>query len=163
MQIKPVTARHLPEYAEVIRQSFATIARDFGFTRESFPNHTSFITDEQLRQKLGPGYYAFGCFVDGKIVGFASLEDQGRGVFELTNVAVLPECRHLKYGKALLDFCKAQFVQFGGRKLEICIIEDNARLKCWYAANGFVHTGTKRYASVPFLVGHMEWSASTES
>ena len=90
MQIKPVTAQHLPEYAEVIRQSFATIAQDFGFTRENCPNHTSFITDDRLREKLGPGYHAFGCFADGKIVGFASLEDQGGGVFELSNLAVLP-------------------------------------------------------------------------
>ena len=62
-----------------------------------------------------------------------------------------------------MDFCKAQAVALGGRKIEIGIIEGNTRLKDWYAANGFVHTGTKRYASVPFLVGHMEWLASTDS
>jgi len=162
MEIKPVTAQHLPEYAEVIRQSFTTVAREFGFTRENCPGHTSFITDETLRSKYKPGYYPFGSFVDEKIVGFAALQNLGNGVFEMSDVAILPTYRHLKYGKALLDFCKMQVVALSGQKIEISIIEDNTRVKNWYAANGFVHTGTKRYASVPFLVGHMEWITSTE-
>ena len=163
MEIRPATEQYLPEYAEVIRQSFATVAQEFGITRENWPRHTAFITDEQLQEKRKPGYYPFCCFEDEKIVGFAALEDQGGGVFEMINVAVLPQCRHLKFGKALLDYCKEQLVQLGGQKIIISIIEDNARLKNWYAANGFVHTGTKQFDSMPFLVGYMEWCPSTES
>jgi len=157
MQIKPVTEQHLPEYAEVIRQSFATVVRDFGITRETWPDYTAFLTDEQLRGKFQPGYYPFGCFVDGKIVGFAALSSQSGGVFEMVNVAVLPEYRHMKCGKALLNFCKEEVTRRGGRKIEISIIEDNTRAKNWYAVHGFVHTGTKRYDGVSFLIGHMEW------
>jgi len=162
MQIMSVTAEHLPEYAEVIRQSFATVAQSFGITRENWPGHIAFITDEQLRGKCGPSYHAFGYFVDGKIIGFAALEDRGGGAFEMNNVAVLPTYRHLNYGKALLDFCKARTIELGGHKIELGFIEANTRLKDWYAAHGFVHTGTKQYDSVPFLVGGMEWLVSTE-
>jgi len=157
MQIKPVTKQHLPEYAEVIRQSFATVAQDFGFTRENCPNHTSFVTDETLRRKIKPGYYPYACFADGKIIAFVALTDIGGGVFELSDLAVLPAHRHLKCGKALLDYCKEEVARRGGSKIELSIIDDNTRVKDWYTAHGFVHTDTKRYASVPFLVGHMEW------
>ena len=33
-EIIPLTAERLPEYADVIRKSFATVAKDFGWTRK---------------------------------------------------------------------------------------------------------------------------------
>jgi hypothetical protein len=37
------------------------------------------------------------------------------------------------------------------------IVEDDTVLKNWYTANGFTHTGTKRFGHLPFTVGFMEW------
>ena len=158
MTIQPVAARHLPEYAEVIRRSFATVARDFGWTRENCPRHTSFVTNERLREKLAAGYYPFGAFVGEKLVGFVSLTDCGGGVFSICDVSVLPEYRHVGYGRALLDFCKAKVGELGGHKITIGIVEENTVLKNWYAANGFVHTGTKQFEQPPFVLGYMECS-----
>ncbi|MCL2401996.1 MAG: GNAT family N-acetyltransferase [Oscillospiraceae bacterium] len=157
MEIRPLTMKHLPEYADVIRNSFATVAQDFGFTRENCPGHTSFITNAQLESKFKDDYYPFGYFVKEKIIGFVSLTDIGGGIYTMNDVSVLPEYRHFKYGKALLDFCKAQIAKLDGERIEIGIIEENTVAKNWYAANGFVHTGTKQYEGLQFTVGHMKW------
>lgn len=152
----------IPEYAEVIRQSFATVAKEFGLTRENCPTHTSFITDEALSGKIGPGYFPFGYSIDGRLVGFASLTDVGSNTFELNHLAVLPEYRHRGCGKALLDFCRAKALEKGGVKITIGIVEESTILKNWYADNGFVHIGTHKFSHLPFTVGFMEMVLRTE-
>jgi len=156
-RISQLSAHHLPIYAEVIRQSFATVAQEFNLTKENCPGHTSFIIDERLASKIKDGYYPFGYFADGKLVGFASLTDMGGGTYEMNDVAILPEYRRFGYGKSLLDFCKEKVVELGGNKITIGIVEENVVLKDWYAVNGFIHTGIKRYEHLPFTVGYMEW------
>jgi ribosomal protein S18 acetylase RimI-like enzyme len=156
-RISPLSVEHLPTYAEVIRQSFATISNDFNLTKENCPAHTGFVTDERLASKITEDYYPFGYFVNGKMVGFVSLTDIGDGAFEMKNLSVLPEYRHLGYGKELLNFCKNNIKEIGGNKITLGIIEENTRLKEWYVANGFIHIGTKKYESLPFTCGYMEW------
>ena len=39
------------------------------------------------------------------------------------------------------------------------IIEESEVLKNWYIANGFVHTGTKKFDHLPFTSGYLEWEA----
>ncbi|MCL2577841.1 MAG: GNAT family N-acetyltransferase [Defluviitaleaceae bacterium] len=158
MEIKSVSSKQLSEYAEVIRNSFATVAQDFGYTRENCPGHTSFITNERLGSKIKDGYHAFGCFIDEKIIGFASLTENRNGTYEMNDVSILPKYRHLKYGKALLDFCKAKVTELGGNAITIGIIEENNIVKNWYAKNGFIHTGTKNYDGLQFTVGHMKYT-----
>ena len=92
-EIIPITAERLPEYADVIRNSFATVANDFGLTKENCPGHTSFITDERLETKLKNGYYPFGLCIGDKIIGFASLTDMSSGTYEMNDVSILPEYR----------------------------------------------------------------------
>lgn len=158
-EIRLLTAENLPDYADVIRKSFATVAKEYGWTRENCPGHTSFITDERLASKIKDGYYPFGLCIGDKVIGFTSLTDMGSGVFEMNDVSVLPEYRHYGYGKKLLDFCKAKVREFSGNKITIGIVEENTVLKEWYNSNRFVHTGTKMYDGLPFTVGHMEWRA----
>jgi len=156
VRITELSADYLPEYAEVIRKSFATVAKDFGFTRENCPRHTSFVTDERFTEKFRQkGYHPYGLFDGNKLIGFVSLADLGGGVYDMCDVSVLPQYRRLGYGKKLLEFCKEKVKSFGGEKIKIGIIEENAVLKEWYAANGFVHTGTEKYEM--FTAGFMEW------
>jgi GNAT superfamily N-acetyltransferase len=154
-EIRPLTAEQLPEYAEVIRKSFATVAHEFGWTKGTAPTFTAYITDEQLAQKIGGGYYAFGLCVKDKIVGFVSLTDKGDGVFEMNHLSVI--WRHYGYGKRLMKYCKDKVRELGGNKIAIGIVEENTALKDWYAANGFVHTSTKKFENLPFTTGYMEW------
>jgi ribosomal protein S18 acetylase RimI-like enzyme len=155
--IKPLTAADINVYGEVIRKSFSTVAKDFGWTRENAPRHTSFITNERLAEKYKDGYNPFGYVCGDEIFGFVSLTDIGDAVFELNDLAVLPEWRHGGYGKKLLDFCKAKVVELSGNKITLGIVEENAVVKAWYTANGFTHTGTQVFPQLPFLVGFMEW------
>ena len=157
-KVSLLSTDHISMYAEVIRQSFATVAQDFNLTKENCPAHTSFITNERLENNIKEGYYPFGYFANGKLIGFVSLSGIGDGVYELNNLAVLPESRHFGYGKELLDFCKEKVKMLGGMKIIIGIIEEHTVLKDWYATNGFIHNGTKKFEHLPFTVGFMEWS-----
>jgi len=157
-RISPLSLEHLPMYAEVIRQSFATVAKDYNLTEKNCPGHWSFITDDQLAEKIRDGYYPFGYFADGKLVGFVSLTDRSDGIYEMNTVSVLPEYRHLGYGKSLLDFCKGKAKELGGRKIAISLADTDDVLKEWYVTNGFIHTGTKKFEYLPLPVGYMEWA-----
>jgi len=157
VKIIPLTVERLPDYADVIRKSFATVAKDFGWTKETAAGFIAFLSDEKLAERFKPGCLSFALMVDEKIIGFVSLTGKDEGIFELNRLAILPEWRHFGYGKKLLDFCKAKVRELGGNKITLDIIEENTRLRDWYAANGFIHTGTRKFAHLPFTTGHMEW------
>jgi GNAT superfamily N-acetyltransferase len=143
--------------AEVIRASFITVASEFGLTEQNCPNHTSFITADKLQSHIESGWLMYGLFNDERLIGYVSLSNKNDGVYELHNLAVLPEYRHKGYGKLLLDFCKSKVKENNGVKITIGIIEEHTVLKKWYAINGFVHIGTRIFTHLPFTVGFMEW------
>lgn len=143
--------------AEVIRSSFATVAKEFNITKENFPNHTSFMTTEKLQNNFTWGWLIFGLYEKEKLVGYVALSKQNDGVYELHNLAVLPDFRHKNYGRQLIDFCKSKVKELGGNKITLGMIEENTVLKNWYISNGFVHTGTKKFDNWSFTAGFMEW------
>ena len=158
--IREIRQTELDIAARVIRLSFATVAEEFGLTEQNCPSHTSFITADKLKNHFERGWLMYGLYCDGRLVGYVSLSQENDGMFELHNLAVLPEYRHEGYGKQLLDFCKNKIKALGCNKITIGIIEENTILKNWYTANGFAHTGTKTFAHLPFTVGFMEWEGS---
>jgi len=147
----------LEEAAETIRASFATVAAEFGITKQNFPNHTSFITGEKLQSNFNQGWLMYGVYDNKRIVGYVSLSNENGNVYKLHNLAVLPEYRHKGYGKQLLNFCKTKAAELGGNKIKIDIIEENFVLKSWYIDNGFIHIGTITVENLPFTVGMLEW------
>jgi ribosomal protein S18 acetylase RimI-like enzyme len=154
--IKPLEYSDLVSCVKVIRESFATVARDFKLTELNCPNHTSFMTLEKMQNQFNIGTQMFGYFCDDEIVGYVSLTKIDNLTYELNNLAILPEYRHNGYGTELIDFCKAKVKELGGNKIKIGIIEENSILKDWYTANGFIHTGTQKFEHLPFMVGRME-------
>ena len=155
--IRQVNKNELDECLKVIHRSFSTVAEQFGLTKENCPKHTSFIPLSFLETQMNWGWYMYALHLDGKIIGYVSLSKEGDKVFELHNLAVLPEFRHKGYGKLLLDFAKEKATSLGGAKIKIGIIEESTILKNWYIQNGFVHIGTKKYDHLPFTSGYMEW------
>ena len=156
--IKQLTHSGLPAAADVIRRSFATVAKDLNLTEQNCPRHPTFnTTTERLREFYDAGAPMFGLFEDGRLVGYVALSRKDDGVYGLHNLAVLPEARHKGYGKHLLDHCKAYVNGLGGRKIAIEVIEDNVVLKEWYLANGFAHLSTHKIDALPFTFGCMEW------
>ena len=154
--IRNVQAADLPACLEVIRKSFATVAEEFGLTPENCPTHTSFVPLSRLEGEFRRGDEMYALFQGEVMVGFAQLASQGDGAFELKKLAVLPEYRHLGYGRQLLDHVWRRALALGGRRLTVGIIEESAVLKEWYQRNGFRPTGTRRFDHLPFLVGYLE-------
>ena len=102
--ISPMEKNEIPQCVSVIREAFATVAEEFGFTAENAPRFTAFATnDERLRWHLEQEHrpmYAY-C-ADGRIVGYYSLALLKDGAIELNNLAVIPAYRHRGIGKKLL-------------------------------------------------------------
>ena len=148
-RISPLSAEHFSMCADVIHKSFSAAAQNYGLNIQNCPGHWNF--------KNG---CPFGYFVDGKLIGFVALTNIDDEVYEMSAVSVLPEYSHLGYEKSLLDFCKRKCLELGGEKIIISLADTDTILKEWYAANGFIHTGTKNFEHLPFPVGYMEWVLS---
>ena len=159
ISIAKVKTSDLPECLEVIHQSFKTVADAFGLTRENCPKHTSFIPLSFLETQMNWGWHMYALYTGEKIMGYMSLSKEGEDTFELHNLAVLSEYRHNGLGKLLLDHAKEAVRTLGGKSIKIGIIEESTLLKNWYIANGFVHTGTKKFDHLPFTSGYLEWRA----
>ena len=157
ISIIKVTKDNLPECLDVIHQSFATVAADFGLTEENCPKHTSFIPISYLETQMKWGWLMFGLYTDKRIIGYMSLSKEADKAYELHNLAILPKFRHLGFGKQMLDHAKETVRSLGGSKIKIGIIEESTVLKNWYITNGFEHVGTKKFDHLPFTSGYLEW------
>ena len=148
--------------AELIRNSFGTVAEEFGLTRQNCPSNGAFIDATRLKADLVKGARMFGLFYHGELAGFAQLVKKGADAFSLEKLAVHPAYRHRGYGAYLLSRARSEAVNAGAAKLLVGIIEENSRLKVWYLEHGFRSTGTKRFEHLPFTVGFMEMNLRGE-
>lgn len=154
--IRKIEKHEIDECANVIRTSFATVAKEFNLTRENCPTHPSFIKSEKLYFQFEKGCPMF-CYEKGdKIIGYFSLVPQGDSSIELNNLSVLPEYRHCGIGEEMVMFAAKTAKQMKAEKLEISIVEENSRLKNWYIQLGFKDLGTQKFEHLPFMVGFME-------
>ncbi len=141
---------------EIIRSSFATVAVEFGLTESNCPSHTAFITMDKLEKQFNDGRLMFLFFQNDIPVGYFSLAKCSDNEWELNNLAVLPEYRHLGIGKSMVDYTVATVKNYGGNKISIGIIKENSRLKNWYLKLGFTHISTRKFEHLPFTVGFMK-------
>lgn len=141
----------------LIRDSFATVARQFKLTRQNCPTNGAFIEKSRLEKDWHNGNLMYGLYKEQMLVGFMQLEQKSSDIYELEKLAVLPKYRHLNYGTALLSFAFQVAIELKTKKITIGIIEENIVLKNWYQAHGFIHTGTKTFEHLPFIVGYMEY------
>ena len=141
---------------DIIRISFITVAEEFGLTENNCPSHTAFMTIDKLQKQFDDGRPMFILCQDDIPVGYFSLAKCNADEWELNNLAVLPEYRHLGIGKSMVDYAIAMIKNYGGNKISIGIIEENAKLKDWYLKLGFTHISTRKFEHLPFTVGLME-------
>ena len=156
MIIKVHSKEQLNTCFSIIHRSFSTVADEFGLTQSNCPNHTAFMPIEKLIRQYENGADMFLYLHNGNYIGYFSLVDCGESV-ELNNLSVLPEYRHLGFGKEMVQYAKVYAAKnHTANRITIGIMEDNAVLKSWYQSLGFVHTGTKQFDGLPFTVGFME-------
>lgn len=154
------TEKDISECVKLIRESFKTVADEFGFTIENAPGFTAFsMTDEKLSNQLIVEHRPmYALFDEEKIVGFYSLALQDNNECELNNLCVNPAYRHKGVGEELLMHAFETAKKLGCVKLNIGIVEENAKLRKWYESYGFVHTGTQKFDFFPFTCGYMNKS-----
>ena len=156
--IQPVKQNQIKECVEVIKESFLTVANEFGLTEENAPRFTAFATTEQrlswhLNHENRPMY----AFVEnGNIVGYYSLALQENQECELNNLCVIPHYRHQGIGEKLLFHSFDVAKSLGCSKMKIGFVEENQTLKTWYESFGFRHIGTQKFDFFPFTCGYME-------
>lgn len=156
--IKQIEKVNIPECVQVIRKSFLTVADNFNFNKENAPRFTAFATTiERLEWQFQEGRPMFAYFNQkGKIVGYYSLNIQENNECELNNLCVLPEYRHEKIGKSLIEHAFFYAKQINCKVINIGIVEENVKLRKWYESYGAKHTGTKKFDFFPFTCGYMK-------
>lgn len=156
--IKEIKEKDIAECVNLIRNSFLTVADQFGFTTENAPGFTAFATTEQrLRWQLNQEHRPMYGFFDGEaIVGFYSLQVSEDGRCELNNLCVSPKYRHKGIGEELVNHAFRLAKDLNYQKMNIGIVEENTVLRKWYEELGFVHVGTRKFDFFPFTCGYME-------
>ena len=153
--IKKINAE-FEECANVIRNSFITVANEFKITKENAPTNPAFTESDSLMKMKEKGIEMFGAYKDDHCVGFVAIEKASEDSYYMEKLAVLPEYRHNGYGKELIDFVFSNVKKSGGKKISIGIINENRKLKDWYIKHGFVETSIKVFKHLPFEVCFME-------
>lgn len=156
MEIRQLKREELGEAARVVRGAFATVAAEFGLTEENCPTNGAFLPEGRLEAQFDAGVRMAGAFDGDVVIGFAALDLSDAEKPELEKLSVLPQSRHQGAGKLLVGWAAEQARAAGAAALRIGIIEENVRLRAWYEGLGFVHTGTRVFAHLPFTVGFME-------
>ena len=155
--IRKAERADLPECVRVIRNSFQTVADEFGFTVENAPRFTAFATtEERLAWQMDSEHRLM--YLDeegGTVCGYYSLKLNGDGTCELGNLSVLPEYRHRGIGGALLKHSMETATAQNCGEMKLSIVEENTVLRKWYERNGAVHTGTEKFDFFPFTCGYM--------
>lgn len=156
--IKEIEEKDIAQCAQMIRESFGTVAEEFGFTEENAPRFTAFATTkERLEWQMKVEHRPMYAYYDsGKVVGYYSLLIQENNECELNNLCVLPLYRHKGIGEELLKSAFEEVKKLNCTKINIGIVEENKRLRKWYETFGFVHIGTKKFDFFPFTCGYME-------
>lgn len=156
--IKEITEQDFDECVRVIRESFGTVADEFGITVENAPRFTAFaVTTERLQWQRNSEHRAmYAYYEDNRIIGYYSLECGQDRVCELNNLCVLPAYRKQGIGALLLKHSFETAKRFGCVKMKLGIVEENKILRQWYEAFGFIHTGTQKFDFFPFTCGYME-------
>lgn len=153
--IHEIQQEHFVESAKVIRQSFQTVAEDFGFTVENNPSNGAFITPDKLREDHLREIKMFGLYKDQQQIGFVAIEKKDNQLYYLEKLSVVPQYRHMGYGKHLMNHVKDYVKKAGGAQISIGIINENTKLKKWYERYGFTQTTLKQFDHLTFTVCFM--------
>ncbi len=140
----------------LIRAAFADVAERFQLTPENCPKHPSNCEPGWIETAMGNGVKFYVLEEAQTIIGCVALEFPDKpGVCYLERLAVLPQYRHRGLGKQLVEYCEVEAGKRRLQRIEIGIIAGQDDLRTWYEGFGFVVTGEKEFAHLPFRVAFM--------
>jgi GNAT superfamily N-acetyltransferase len=160
MIIREINGAEVDRCAEVIRESFKTIAAELGLTRDNIPKHPSFMTADELRGLIGKGVKFFGLFLEGKQIGSVAIEEADNGLCFLQKLAVLPGYRSRGYGGEMVNFIIDYVRNNGCKKLALGIWDRQSELKEWYLRLGFRENSVRYFEHLPLTVCLMDMEVS---
>lgn len=156
IEVRRLKMDELVEAARVIRESFATVADEFGLTCDNCPTNGAFTEAKHLRSDLGNGNQLFGVFLGRKMIGFFELVYKENQQAFLEKVAIIPDERGNKYGEFILNNARKIAQNDQMKQINIGIIKENNRLKEWYQRNGYQIVCSENFSHLPFEVLYLQ-------
>jgi ribosomal protein S18 acetylase RimI-like enzyme len=151
------TETELVDCAQLLREAFGTVARDFAITEDLVPKNAAFSTPEKLHEYLDKPAELYGLYAGKALVGCVAIE-QKRGsphAFYIERLAVSPGKRHQGYGDMLLSFACRRIREKDGTIALLGMMDNNQVLKDWYKSKGFRQKESRTFAHLPFKVCFM--------
>ena len=163
--IRPIDISDIPACVAIIRESFSTVAREFGITKENAPRFTAFsVTEARIAAQLSWGRPCFAySSEDGTLCGYYSLAPGDDGSCELNNLCVLPGYRHRGIGEQLLRHALSCARERGFHTVKLSYVAENVRLGAWYESFGFVAVETVKFDFFPFTCTYMTLELAPET
>jgi len=155
--IRDATSEDTKLLADIIKKSFQDVALRFGLTPANCPKHPSNCTVQWIESDRNRGVLYSILSNGSEPLGCVGLEKANATHCYLERLAVLPEMRRNGYGRALVLHALERAKAVGALTVGIGIIADQNELNAWYANLGFLQTGTKKFAYLPFEVAFMEF------
>lgn len=164
---KKITIRHLEDVdlelaAQVIRESFATVANEFDLTLDNCPTNGAFTQAKHLKIDLEKGNQLLSVYLGKKMIGFFELVYNEDNQATLEKVAIIPSERGKKYGEFILTKAREIAQNDHMERIDIGIIKENIRLKEWYQRNGYQIVRSQNFAHLPFEVLYMQLDLNNE-
>lgn len=156
MHIRKANDSDIETLADVIRSSYATVAQSYNLTPDNCPKHPSNCTSDWLRKDVERGVIYYLIEKGSSILGCIAMEKANQETCYLERLAVMPEMRNRGLGHLLFGYFLNEAKSLGFNKIGIGIIAKQRELKEWYEKLGFVETGRKTFAHLPFEVAFME-------
>lgn len=155
--IQITSKENLFAIVHVLNVSHGTVAKEFGFNKDSNPTNNAFIDESTLRDQLNNGIELYAISDNDKLIGCIAIEKSSReaDTYYIEKVSVIPEFRNQGYGVELMDFATSKIKKLGSKAVSISLIDSNAKLKNWYADQGFTESGFKDFDHLPFRVCFM--------
>ncbi len=142
--------------SDIIRSSFADVAKRFYLTPGNCPKHPSNCSPVWIESDLSRGVEYFLLYHEDNAVGCVGVEIPNPGICYIERLSVLPEMRGQGLGAALVRHA----LKYAGKKkvqrVSIGIIAEQEELKNWYQKIGFIDVAIKTFPHLPFQVRMME-------
>lgn len=157
MNIRVAKISDIPQITKVIRKSYLTVAKRYDLTEENCPKHPSNCSNAWVEGDFERGVQYYVVESDSEIIGCMALEKASEQTCYLERLAVLPTERNKGVGTLLVKNFINKACDIGASTIGIGIISKQEDLKLWYQKLGFVETGHKTFAHLPFDVAFMEY------